>query len=289
MNLAQPPESGSKAQSVTDRSSPAPSALQGSYSRIETLAEPPTIALATAAHELKTPLSIIKGYIELLLSEKVGRLSERQRQILDDSLQNCNRLQKFVQDLLAYGTLEAGKIHLEPRLGDLNTCLTELCSFWLDKFSAKGIALFSSINSELEPFEFDYYKVQQVISNLLENALKFTSKGGTVWLTAEPYKLERRVLRNPSPIPERRKSAPFQTNAVRVIVADTGVGIAPEYHQEIFDDFFKVPTETCGSEGTGLGLAIARRLVQAHGGKIWAESELGIGTKFSVVLPLKIT
>jgi signal transduction histidine kinase len=256
------------------------------YGQMETAIHQRTIALATVAHELKTPLAIIAGYVELLLGEKAGPLNERQRRILKESQGGCERLQKFVQDYLVYSNLEAGKVDLKLEAGDLNACLGEVCGFYLEKFAAKGVALYFPVNPELEPFAFDTFKVQQVVSNLLQNALKFTPAGGTVWLTAEPYMWERRSRSDAHFSPERREGSRAVVNAVRVTVADTGTGIAPEYHQEVFDDFFKVPSQDDRSAGSGLGLAIARRLVQAHGGKIWVESEPGGGSKFRFLLPL---
>ncbi len=261
--------------------------LLEAYGRREEETRRRTVALATVAHELKTPLSIITGYLELLLSERAGSLNDRQRQILVDTQSNCLRLQNFTKDFLACSAMEAGKITMKYECGDLNACLSEVCGFWLERFFAKGVALYFPINSKLDPFEFDAYKVQQVVSNLLDNALKFTALKGTVWVTAEPYVWERRGRQDSPLTRERRRLATPVVNAMRITVADTGPGISPEYHQEIFYDFFKVPDQAEHSAGTGLGLAIARRLIQAHGGKIWVESELGAGSRFSFLLPLK--
>lgn len=250
------------------------------------LHEESSTRLASAVHELKTPLAIITGYIEVLLSQKVGPLKDRQKQVLEDTKANCARLQRFIQDFLTYSALEAGKVYMTFEHGDLNACLSEVFGYWLARFREKGVALYFPINVKLQPFLFDYHKVQQIVSNLLENAVKCTPVGGTVWLTAEPYTWERR--RNQASVTrERRKKSLSIPNAVRLMVADTGPGIAPEYQQEIFGDFFRVPQKHNPSRGTGLGLAIARRLVQAHNGKIWVESEVGVGSKFSFLLPLK--
>jgi signal transduction histidine kinase len=238
------------------------------------------------AHELKTPLAIVAGYIELLLSRRAGPLNDRQCQVLEDSRANCGRLQKFIQDFLASSALDAGKISVNFERGDLNACLSEVCGYWLDRFHAKGVALYVPINPKLEPFEFDSYKVQQIVSNLLDNSLKFTEQGGTGLVTAESHFWERRNRQDLPLVQERRRETAGIPNAVRVTVADTGPGIAAEFHLEIFDDFFRV-VDRKGSEGIGLGLAIARRLVHAHGGKIWVESEPGAGSKFSFLLPSK--
>ncbi len=246
-----------------------------------------SVALGSAAHQLKTPLAIISGYIDLLLTKKPGKLNERQQQILKESQINCSRLRQYVEDFLSYSALETGMHVLNPLMGNLNECLSELHSYWLPSFQKKGVALYLPSQKQLPLFPFDYDKVQHVVSNLLENALKFTPSGGTVWLTAETYMWERRSRRDVVTGNERRKQADASPNAVRVTVADTGIGIAPEYHQEIFDDFVKLPQEGDPVGGTGLGLAIARRLVLAHNGKIWVESETGRGSTFSFLLPLK--
>ncbi len=258
--------------------------LLEAYQRLQEENRRRTVALGTAAHQLKTPLAIIAGYVELLLTHKPGKLSERQEQILKESQFNCSRLRQYIEDFLSYSALETGKHDLKLQPGDLNECLSELYSYWLSSFQKKGVALYIPSQKKLPVFSFDYDKVQHVVSNLLENALKFTPAGGTVWLTAETYTWERRVSQEHSFGHERRKHAASAPNAVRVTVSDTGPGIAPEYHQEIFGDFVKLP-ESAG--GTGLGLAIARRLVLAHNGKIWVESELGRGSFFSFLLPLK--
>lgn len=245
-----------------------------------------TVALASAAHQLKTPLAIIAGYVELLLTQKPGRLNDRQEQILKESQFNASRLRQYIEDFLSYSALETGKHTLKLAPGDMNECLFELHAYWLPAFQKKGVALFRPAPQPLASLAFDYDKVQHVVSNLLENALKFTPAGGSVWLTAENYVWERRSRQEASFGMERRKRPALAPNAIRVSVADTGPGIAPEYHQEIFDDFVKLP-QAENANGTGLGLAIAKRLVLAHSGKIWVESELGTGSTFSFLLPLK--
>ncbi len=245
-----------------------------------------TVALAAVTHQLKVPLAVIPGYVDLLLSLKPGPLTDRQEQILENLRAASAHLEEFIRDFLAYSSLEAGKVTLRYEAGDLNACLAEVCGYWIDQFREKGVALYFPSNPRLEQFEFDYHKVQQVVANLLENSLKFTPAGGTVWLTAEPYawgRAERGEAPQGVPKPATSQSVP---NAIRITVADTGIGIPAEYHQEVFNDFFQVPTQADHPKGTGLGLAISKRLVQAHGGKIWVESEVGSGSKFSFLLPL---
>ena len=246
-----------------------------------------TNALASAAHDLKTPLAILNGYVELLQSGKLGSLNERQQDVLRDMRSSGQRLQHFIQDFLSFTVLETGELKIQYEMGDMNACLSEVCRMWSNRYQERGLALYFLANEKLAQFSFDSAKVQRVISNLLENASKFTPSGGTVWLHAEPYMWERRSVSKPGISNERRRQALSLPNSVKVSVSDTGPGIPPEYHIEVFDDFFRLPQNENQSEGMGLGLAIARRIVNAMGGKIWVESEPGAGCKFSFIVPLK--
>ncbi|HTF44732.1 MAG TPA: HAMP domain-containing sensor histidine kinase [Terriglobales bacterium] len=245
-----------------------------------------TNALASATHDLKTPLAILNGYVEVLQSEKLGAVNERQREVLRDMRSNGMRLQHFIQDFLSYSVLETGEMRMRYEPGNMNTCLSEVCRLWSPRFQERGLALYFLVNDTLPEFPFDAPKVERVISNLLENASKFTPSGGTVWLHAEPYMWERRTVSEPAAGSDRRRRDVTQPNSVKVSVSDTGSGISPEYHIEVFDDFFRVPQTEKQTDGMGLGLPIARRLINNMGGKIWVESEAGAGCKFSFIIPL---
>lgn len=256
------------------------------YSQLQERFQRTTNALASAAHDLKTPLAILNGYIELLQSEKLGPLNDRQREVMRDMNSSGQRLQHFIQDFLSYSVLEIGELKMQYELGDVNACLSEVCRLWSPRFQERGLALYFLANDKLPAFPFDSPKLQRIISNLLENSSKFTPSGGTVWLHAEPYMWERRSAANPLIPDERRHQNLSNPNSVKVSVSDTGPGIPPEYHLEVFDDFFRLPSNN-HQDGMGLGLAIARRLVASMGGKIWVESEPGAGCKFSFLIPLK--
>src|SRR5208282_4802607 len=245
-----------------------------------------TNALASAAHDLKTPLAILNGYIDLLRSQKLGPLNERQCEVMADMFSSGQRLQSFIQDFLTFSVLETGELRMQFVESDMNACLSEVCRLWSNRFQERGLALYFLANDKLTPFPFDGPKIQRVISNLLENASKYTPQGGTVWLHAEPHMWERRSVSKSAATGDRRRQSTQVPNAVRVSVADTGPGIRPEFHLEVFDDFFRLPGSE-SAEGMGLGLAIARRLLQGMGGKIWVESEPGAGCKFSFLIPLK--
>ena len=268
---------------------PAPSSADDVARELEQLRDrfrKTTNALASAAHDLKTPLAILNGYIELLQSQKLGPLNDRQREVMSDMFSSGQRLQHFIQDFLTFSVLETGELRMQFVEGDMNACLSEVCRLWSARFQERGLALYFLANDKLTPFAFDSPKIQRVISNLLENACKYTPQGGTVWLHAEPHMWERRSMSQSAANGERRRQATTVPNAVKVSVADTGPGIRPEFHLEIFDDFFRLSGSE-SAEGMGLGLAIARRLLQGMGGKIWVESEPGAGCKFSFLVPMK--
>jgi len=263
---------------------PAAIDLPQAYSELQQRFQRTTNALGSAAHDLKTPLAILNGYTELLQSEKLGPISERQREVLRDMQASGKRLEQFIQDFLTYSALETGGLKMQFAVGNINECLSEVCRLWSTRFQEKGLALYFLANDKLPEFEFDLPKLERVISNLLENSFKFVPQSGTVWLHAEPYMWERRSTAQPASSGERRRQVNSQPNSVKVSVSDTGPGIPAEFHQEVFDDFFRLPHNE-NQDGMGLGLAIVRRLVQGMGGKIWLESELGAGCKFSFLIP----
>jgi signal transduction histidine kinase len=256
--------------------------LLAAYLRLQDVNRQKTVFLASAAHELKTPLAVIKGYYDLLLSGSLGKLNEKQCDILQESKDSCERLVRLVSMFLNYSTLESGKLVLYLRDNDLRDCLTELATRWHEAFQRNHVRLESVLDEKLPIFKFDYQKVQQTVANLLDNALKHTPAGGSVTLRADLHFWERRVAKEP-PTTDRRRARNHEPNCVRVAVSDTGSGIAAEHHQEIFEDFVRVDRS---SSGMGLGLAIAKRLVQVHRGKIWVDSELRRGCTFTFLLPI---
>ena len=279
-------KTGTPAPPVPGEEIPDPADLLQAYSELRGRFLRTTNALGSAAHDLKTPLAILNGYVELLQSEKLGPISERQREVLRDMQASGKRLEQFIQDFLTYSALETGGLKMRFEAGDINDCLSGVCRLWSTRFQEKGLALYFLANDKLPVFPFDSPKLERVISNLLENSFKFIPQGGTVWLHAEPYMWERRAAAQPAGAAERRRHDISQPNSVKVRVSDTGPGIPAEFHQEVFDDFFRLPGNE-NQEGMGLGLAIVRRLVQGMGGKIWVESDFGAGCKFSFLIPFK--
>jgi len=257
--------------------------LLAAYLKLQEVNRQKTVFLASAAHELKTPLAVIKGYYDLLLAGSLGRLTEKQKDILEESKESCERLVRLVSMFLNYSALESGKLVLQLRENDLRDCLDEMAKRWAEAFQRKGVRLEVHLDPSIPSFRFDYQKVQQAAANLLDNSLKHTPAGGSVTLTAKPHFWERRVA-DVAPNQERRRFRLPRPNSVEVSVTDSGGGIPAEHHQEIFEDFVRVDRNT---SGMGLGLAIAKRLVQAHRGKIWVESEAKKGSTFRFLLPIE--
>jgi len=255
--------------------------LLAAYLRLQEINRQRTVFLASAAHELKTPLAVMKGYHDLLLTGSLGALAGKQKEILLESKDSCERLVRLVSMFLSYSALENGKLGMHLAENDLGECFRDLCGRWQEVFQKKGVRLELHLDESMPSFRFDYQKVQQCGAILLENSLRYTQGGGSVVVSAQRHFWERRGTAL-SPPAERRRTAGDGPNSVMVSVADSGPGIPPEHHQEIFEDFIRVDT---ASPGIGLGLAIAKRLVLAHRGKIWVESEPGRGSTFSFVLP----
>src|ERR1700727_632577 len=265
---------------------PSPADLPQAYAELQQRFQRTTNALGSAAHDLKTPLAILNGYVELLQSGKLGALNERQREVLGDMQDSGKRLQQFIQDFLTYSALETGGLKMRYEPSNINDCLSDVCRLWSTRFQEKGLALYFLANDKLPVFPLDSPKLERVISNLLENSFKFVPQGGTVWLHAEPYMWEARATAQPAASGERRRQTNSQPNSVKVSVSDTGPGIPAEFHQEVFDDFFRMPSNE-NQDGMGLGLSIVRRLGQGMGGKVWVESDPGSGCKFSFLVPFK--
>jgi len=258
--------------------------LLAAYLRLQEVNRQKTVFLASAAHELKTPLAVMKGYYDLLLTGSLGKINERQRETLMESKESCDRLVRLVSMFLNYSALESGKLVLQLRENDLRDCVNDIAGRWQDAFQRAKVKLEIKLNPDLPIFKFDYQKVQQCIANFLDNALKHTPPEGSVTLIAEPHFWERRTS-VAAPPNDRRRRAGDRVNSILVSVTDTGGGIAAEYHQEIFEEFVRVDPS---SSGMGLGLAITKRLIQAHRGKVWVDSVIGTGSSFTFLLPIHV-
>ncbi len=218
--------------------------------------------VATVSHELKTPLTSIRLALHLLLEETVGPLEPKQTELLLDARDNAERLLKQIEQLLAMARLEDSREALQVRPETPSSLLHRAADEAAVRAENKHITLTVGAVDHLPPVAADATQIGQALNNLLDNAIAHTDSGGAVTLSAEQA-----------------------DGSVRLIVADTGRGIPPEYLPHLFEKFFRVPN---GQEprGTGLGLAIVKQIVNAHGGDIAVESAPGRGTTFRLTLPV---
>jgi len=220
--------------------------------------------LANVSHELRTPLNAIIGFSEVLLEKLFGELNDKQNEYVDDILSSGRHLLSLINDILDLSKIEAGRMELELTRFDLPSALENALTLVRERAARHGLKLESAIDRQLGEITGDERKFKQVLLNLLSNAVKFTPEGGKI-----------------------RVSASLSDGFVIVSVADSGIGIAPEDHEKIFEEFRQVGSNYAQKrEGTGLGLTLTRKFVEMHGGKIWVESELGKGSTFTFSLPI---
>jgi len=222
--------------------------------------------VSVASHEIKTPLSVIRGYTALLLDGIYGEVSDAQKKTLASISDQTDRLTRLVQRLLDISRFEAGGGRLELRDIPLRPFLSDL-AHGFDALAIQNRIDFSLQESDALPETLvgDPDRLNEVLGNLLSNAFKFTPQGGKIRMSARPAR-----------------------DSLIVEVSDTGIGIPPDKLPKIFEKFFQVENEAQPrSVGSGLGLAIAREIVDAHGGTITAESQVGRGTTFRVTLPMR--
>jgi signal transduction histidine kinase/HAMP domain-containing protein len=217
--------------------------------------------VATASHELKTPLTSIRLALHVLLEEAVGPLTPKQTELLLDARDSAERLLAMVNNLLDLARLEQGRQHLDLRPEAPADLLCSAAEEVKPRAEDKGVAVAVEAAPDLPAVAVDGERMRHALSNLLNNALAFTERAGRITLSAEAA-----------------------DGHVTLVVADTGVGIPPEHLPHIFERFARVPGRRRGS-GTGLGLAIVREIVAGHGGTIAVESEPGVGTTFRIRLP----
>jgi len=228
--------------------------------------------VSIASHELRTPLAAIKNAIQLILSGKTGEINENQTKFLSMAERNINRLTNILNDLLNLSKIESGKIELKFEDVSLKSLIELTASSLRPQADGKSIKVITEIPDELPLVYGDKEKIEQILINLIGNAVKFTPEEGDIYVSAAPFSEER----------EGRID-----HKVAISVKDTGIGIPPEHLESIFEKFHQVKgTLQRSAGGTGLGLAITKGLVEAHQGKIWVESEIGKGSIFNFTLPV---
>jgi GAF domain-containing protein len=220
--------------------------------------------LANMSHELRTPLNAIIGFSEVLVDRMFGELNEKQEEYLKDIYASGQHLLSLINDILDLSKIEAGRMELEATDFDLPSAIDNALILVRERATRRRITLGGTIDEHLGMVRGDERKVKQVLLNLLSNALKFTPEGGRIDVSAR-----------------------LQDGAAEIAVTDTGVGIAPEDQEAVFEEFRQVGTADKKVEGTGLGLALSRKFIELHGGRIWVESEVGKGSTFRFTLPVR--
>ena len=220
--------------------------------------------LASMSHELRTPLNAIIGFSDLLQEQSAGEVNEKQQRYLNHISHGARRLLTLINDILNLSKIEAGRMDLRLEKLLLPDDIEEVFTAVRPLAVAKGQHLDIHVSPGIE-LHADKSRLKQILENLLSNAVKFTPAGGSITVEAHA-----------------------EGTLLRLAVRDTGIGIQPDEIETIFETFHQAAATTKGiREGTGLGLAITKRLVELHRGRIWVESEVGQGSRFSVEMPLR--
>ena len=220
--------------------------------------------LSTASHELRTPLTIIQEFVSLVADGVAGPVTAEQAECLTAALRNCDRLTTLLNDLLDMSKLNSAQIEIERKQVSLAPLLRECHEDFQPKCRTQGIRLELEMPEDLPTVFCDADKIRQAIVNLLGNAVKFTPPGGVIALRAKS-----------------------RDAFLCIEVEDSGKGIGPQDQEAIFEAFTQIDRQDGpGAKGTGLGLSITKRIVALHGGKIWVDSAIGKGSRFTFTLPV---
>lgn len=222
--------------------------------------------LAHMSHELRTPLNAVIGFSQVLSKELFGPLADKQKEYIQDIEASGQLLLSLVNDILDLSKVEAGQVEIQPSQFSLRDALETGLSMVRERAARQSIQLILAQDSDLDLIDGDERKIKQVVFNLVSNAVKFTPSGGHVRVTARALDSE-----------------------VEVAVQDDGPGIPPDEQAMIFEPFYQATGGLAiAPEGTGLGLALARTFVELHGGRIWVESTLGVGSRFAFTIPRRV-
>ena len=234
------------------------------------------------SHELRTPLTAIKNSLDILLSGKTGEITAAMDKFLNLAKRNVTRLSGIINDLLDLTKVEAGKMDFRFEKGDINSPVEFVKNTFENLAKEKKIELKLDAQKDIAQTYFDSQRIEQVVTNLVSNAVKFTNENGKIILKTETIPLEKvdksKIFDMQNPV--------FYENYIKVSVSDSGIGIAPEDITKVFDKFQQIENSLNRKNGgTGLGLPIAKQLIEAHKGFIWVESEPNVGTTFSFIIP----
>lgn len=221
---------------------------------------------STVSHELRTPLASIKTALEIILSGSTGDLSDKQKEFIGTAKRNVDRLRRLINDILDLSKLEAGKLFIKKGKYDINITIDEIVESQKIVAEKKNLYMKTNLDQSIPLIPFDIDKISQVLNNLIDNALKFTDKGGIIIESVNHKK----------------------SNHVRINVKDTGIGFHPEDRSKLFKKFQQLKDPAFNETGgTGLGLSICKEIITQHGGKIDVESVPEKGSCFYIILPIE--
>lgn len=239
--------------------------------------------ISIVSHELRTPLTAIKNSLEICLSGKAGEVSSIMDKFLNMAQRNVTRLSGIINDLLDLSKVEAGKMDFKFEKANINTPVEFIKNTFENVAKDKNITLTLEKDDNIAQTYYDNQRIEQVMSNLVSNAIKFTNENGNIIIKTENISLKDIDRTKLAGI----ENVSFYENYIKVSVKDSGIGIAPEDQKKVFDQFQQIENSLNRKNGgTGLGLPIAKQLIEAHKGFIWVESELNRGTTFSFVIPV---
>jgi signal transduction histidine kinase len=220
--------------------------------------------VAVVSHEIRTPLTVIKGVLELLTDDRHWQVDEKQGELLRMATANSERLLHLINDILDFSKLQSASLPMSFAPGLLPQVIRASAGNLSHLAGERGIQLGLEMPNDAPLVIMDEQRIGQVVTNLLSNALKFSPRGSTVTVTVK-----------------------VEEQALHVSVKDEGEGIAPKDMSRLFQKFSQLDSSTTRKAGgTGLGLVITKGIVEAHGGRIWVESEIGLGSAFHFTLPL---
>ncbi|HEU0033812.1 MAG TPA: HAMP domain-containing sensor histidine kinase [Kofleriaceae bacterium] len=248
--------------------------LQRAVSRLEELDRLKSNFLATMSHELRTPLTSVIGYAEMMAEGLAGPISPEQRDYLATILGKADQLLGLITAVLDVATLESGQLAIERCALSLADVVASEVATFVPMAGRRGIAIQLDAHGESVVFG-DRRKIRQIVSSLLSNAVKFTPDRGHIGIAVRPGPLA--------------PGGPDETQrAIQLVVSDSGIGVSPDQVSKIFEPFFQVDSSsTRAFGGTGLGLTLAKAYVEAHGGRIWVDTQPGQGSTFVASFPAR--
>ena len=232
--------------------------------------------VASLSQELRTPMTSITGYTDLLLGESVGIIGEMQRKFLQRIKANIERMGSMLNDLIGVTAIDAGQLEIRPTVMDMAEIIEDTIINARAQLEENEITLNMNLPEDIPPVEADPESMRQIMSNLLGNAIKCTPAGGTIEISAHKHQAADKTGDD--------EEAP---QFLQISVRDTGGGIADKDLERVFERFYLAERPLIQGLGeTGVGLSIVKSLVQAHGGRVWVESEIGEGSTFHFLLPI---